>query len=78
MKTYNWIHLQSWTKYLEQRKEIKQNWLVPETSGICYCAIFDCYYQNFVSGRETRHCALSPPKFGIALIVTNFLRSKVL
>ena len=63
---------------LEQSKEIKQNWLVPGNFDISFCAVFDCSYQSFVSGRKTGHYALSPPKFGIALIINNFLRSKVL
>ena len=39
-----------WTKYLEQSKEIKQNWATTKVFDTYFCAIFDCYCRNFISG----------------------------
>ena len=41
------MELQAWTKYLEQSKEIKQNWAGTENF------IFDCLYKNFGSKKRT-------------------------
>ena len=47
--------LQSWTKYLEQSKEIKQNLTGTENFDNCFCVIFDCYYKSFISAKKTGH-----------------------
>ena len=33
--------LQSWTKFMKQCQEIKQNWTGQENFEICFCVIFD-------------------------------------
>ena len=47
--------LQTWTKYLEKTKDIKQNWTVIENLDNCFYVIFDCYYKSLISGRKTGH-----------------------
>ena len=59
------MELQAWTKYLEQSKEIEQNWAGTENF------IFDCLYKNFGSKRRT---GLSLTKFDLFLLFPNFLR----
>ena len=68
-------HLKSWAKYLEQNREIQWNWTGQENSDIYFCVLLDCYCQSLVSGRETGHWAMFPPKFEIFLIFPYFLRS---
>ena len=51
--------LQSWTKYLEQNKKIKQNWTGAESFDNCFCVRFDCYYEKFISGRKTGQLLLT-------------------
>ena len=46
-----------------------------KNSDICFCMFFDCYWWSLISGRETGHWAMSPPKFAIFPIFPNFLRS---
>ena len=60
------------------KNKVKKSSKIRYYQKTCFCAIFECYYQSFVSGKKTGHFLLSPPKFGIALIITNFLTSKVL
>ena len=43
--------LQSWTKHLEQSREIKQNWTGTGNLDNCPCLIFDHYYKHLISGR---------------------------
>ena len=46
------------SKYLKQNKEIEQNWARLEKKNLrnfCICTLFDCYWQSFISGRETGH-----------------------
>ena len=45
-------HLQSWLNYLKLSTEIKQNWAGLGSFEICFCEIFNCYCQNFISRRE--------------------------
>ena len=53
--------LKSLAKYFKQaNKSIK---LELDYFDICLCVLFDCYCLKFISGRETRHKAVSPPKF---------------
>ena len=40
--------LQSQTKYLEQSKEIKQNWTELKNFDMCFCILFCCYCQKFI------------------------------
>ena len=47
------VEQQSWTKYLEKTKEIQQNWTETENFDNYFCAIFDCSYKLFISGRKT-------------------------
>ena len=56
------IDLQSWTKYLEQSKRIKQNWT---------------WLKKLIPAFET-FSRMSPPKIEIFLIFLNFLRSQAL
>ena len=58
------INLQSWTKYLEQSKEIKQNWIGLRNFLICFFISFYSYYQKFIFGRENEPYPL-PCKFGL-------------
>ena len=67
-----------WTNYAEQRKEINQNCAGAENFDNCFSVIFERYDKNFSYERETKDEALSPPKFGILLMVLYFLRSSVL
>ena len=69
------VGLQSWAKYLEQNREIQSNWTGQEKFDIYFCLFFDCYCQSLISGGETGHWAMSPPKFKIFLIFPYFLRS---
>ena len=39
---------------------------------------FYCFYESLISGRETGHQAISPPKFQIFLLFHYFLKSQVL
>ena len=64
--------LQFWTKYLEQSKEVKQNWTEAENFDNCFYKTFDRYYENFISAGTTGRSALSPPNFDIFLIFPNF------
>ena len=34
-------------------KKIKQYWAETENFGNCFCVIFDCYYESFISGEKT-------------------------
>ena len=72
------IKLQSWTKYLQQSREIPKNCTGQGKFDINFCMLLDCYCQSSISGRETGHCAMSPPKFEIFLKFPYFLRSLVL
>ena len=74
---FSW-YPQSLTKYLEQSKEIKQNWTGPEKLDICFSVIFNLHYQIFTSENETGHMALLLPNFDFFLIFTNFISSEVL
>ena len=47
--------LQSWTKKLEQSKEVKQNWTGAENFENYFCLDFQVYYKSFIFGRKTRH-----------------------
>ena len=46
-------YLQSWTKYLEQNKKYQAKSAETENFGNCFCVIFDCYYESFISGGKT-------------------------
>ena len=63
-----WYKVQSWTKYLEQNREIQYNWTGQEKIDISICGFFDCYCQSLISRRGTGHWAMSPPRFEIFLI----------
>ena len=43
------------TKYLEQFKEIQENWTGLENFDIYFCVLFDCYCQSLISGSEAGH-----------------------
>ena len=58
------INLKSWTKYLEQSKEIKQNWIGLRNFEFCFFLSFYSYYQKFNFGRENEPYPL-PCKFGL-------------
>ena len=47
--------LQSWTKYLEKSKEIKENWTREKKIENCFCIVFYLYYRSSISGMETGH-----------------------
>ena len=47
--------LQSYAKYLEQTREIQQNWTGQEKFDIYFCVFFDCCCQTLISERETGH-----------------------
>ena len=49
------LELQSCTKYLDQSKNIKQNWTGAEISDNSFCVIFGRCYISFISGRKTGH-----------------------
>ena len=70
------MSLQYWTKYLEQNREIQQNWIGQEKFDIYFCVFFCWYWQSLISGRETWHWAMSPPKFEFLLIFPDFLSLK--
>ena len=65
------MDLQSQTKCLEQNREIQWNWKGQGSSDICFCMLFNCFYQSFICERETGY----PCYFGIFLTFPNFLRS---
>ena len=44
---------QSWAKYLEQNREIQENWTGQEKFDICFCVLFECYCQSLICWRET-------------------------
>ena len=44
---YSKFDLQSWTKYLEENKEIKQNWTAAESFDNCLYVAFEHYYKGF-------------------------------
>ena len=53
---------QSWTKYLEQNREIELNWTGKTGQGkkslistYLIRLVFDCYYQGLISRRDTGH-----------------------
>ena len=48
-------NLQSLAKYLQQNREIHQNWAGQEKFHIYFCVVFDCYCQSLISGRKTGH-----------------------
>ena len=43
------------TKYLEQNREIQQNWTGQENFDIDYFAVFNCYDLSLISGRESEY-----------------------
>ena len=47
--------LQSWTKYSVKSGKIQQNWTKTENFDICFYVLCDYCWENFISGRETRH-----------------------
>ena len=65
---------QSWAKYLEQNREIQKNWTGKEKSDIYLYMFFDCYCQSCISGRETGHWVIFPPKSEHFLIFPYILR----
>ena len=69
------VQIRRATKYLEQSKEIKQNWTGEENFDNCFCTILEGYYKIFVARRKTGHWALSLPNFDLFLTFPNFLRS---
>ena len=69
------LMFQSWTKYLQQSKEINQNWTGAENLDNCFCESFDRYYKSFIAGRKTGNQAISLLNFDFLLIFPNFLRS---
>ena len=46
---------QSWTKYMKQSKEIKENWTRAENFYKCSSVISDPYYKSFHSEEKTEH-----------------------
>ena len=44
---------QPWAKYLEQSKEVKENWTGGENVDDCFCIIFNFYYKSFISRVKT-------------------------
>ena len=46
--------LQSWTNYLEQSKEIKQNWAGAENFDSCFFIILCSYYKSLEKRLDTR------------------------
>ena len=48
-------YLQFRKKWLEQSKEIKQNWTGRKNFDICFYVIFGCYDHQFISGRDSGH-----------------------
>ena len=67
--------LQSRKKYLEPIRELQQNWAGKEKFDIYFFVFFDCYCKSLISGRETRHWAMSPLKLEKFPIFPIFLRS---
>ena len=51
--------LHSRKQLMRQSKEIKENWKGPKNFKIGFCVIFGSYDQNFISGGETGHEAVS-------------------
>ena len=72
------IHPKTQTKYLEQNREIQQQWTGHEKFDIYFLMFFHSLCQSFISGRGTGYWAMSPPKLEIFLIFPYFLRSLVL
>ena len=53
--------LQSWTKYLEQSKEIQENWTIIEKFDIYFCVFFDYITKVlFLKGRVDTGVCLHP------------------
>ena len=52
--------------------------MVLENLGIYSCVLFDYYYENVISDRDTEQKAMSPQKFRIFLKFSNSLRFLVL
>ena len=46
------FYKQYWAKYFQQSRQIRQNRTGSQNFHICFCVIFDCYCQGFISGRE--------------------------
>ena len=42
-------------KTMGQGKEIKKHWIGAVSFDNCFCVIFGCSDQSFISGRETGH-----------------------
>ena len=49
------LHRQSWTKYGEQCKEMKQNWTGLGNFDNCFCLIFNWYYDSPTSQEKAGH-----------------------
>ena len=49
-----WGPLQLQAKCMKESKQIEQNLTRGEDSNICFCVIFDRYYQMFIFGIENR------------------------
>ena len=52
--------------------------MVLENLSIYSCVLFDYYYENLISDRDTEHKAMSSQKFRIFLKFSNSLRFLVL
>ena len=61
-------------KNIGQSKQTKQKWTEPNIFNTCFCIIFGCYGQSFISEGKTQ--ALG--KFEIFLIFPTFLKYQVL
>ena len=61
---------------LEKSSGAGQDWTGQGGFDIYFCVFFDCCCQSLISGGETGHWAMSPPKFEIFLIFPYFLNSK--
>ena len=75
--TFPTIHLQSWAIYLEQNRESSKTGQEKKSFISTFACSFGCYCQSLISGKETGHWVMFPPKFEIFLIFPYFVRSLV-
>ena len=59
-------------------KKMEKSSKTEQKFDIYFCVFFDCYCQGLISGRETEHWVMFPPKFEIFQIFPYSLRFYVL
>ena len=76
IREFGWVYL-FWNTTIsnKQSKKIQWNWTRLKNFDIYFRILCDCYCLSSISGGETGHYTIPPPKFEIFVIFPHSLRS---